>query len=87
MRSGSLKSQWTLIEQSVDVAGEVCFMSTLIIVPWKGYLFLLLMTNHLFLLYKLQDFYAPIEGLDPNDDQHVMVCFNKDNAPYRKYTE
>lgn len=37
------------------------------------------------------DFYAPLDGLDPNDDQHVMVCFGGDytasgqsNAPYRK---
>ncbi len=36
------------------------------------------------------DFYKPLEGLDPNDDQHVMVCFGggytesgQSNAPYR----
>lgn len=57
MRSGSLSSQWTLIEQSANVTGE--------------------------------HFYAPLEGLDPNDDQHVMVCYGGDagagqsNAPYR----
>ena len=38
------------------------------------------------------DFYAPLEGLDPNDDQHVMICFGgsytesgQQNAPYREY--
>jgi len=56
---GSLSSQWTLIEQSPDVAAA--------------------------------DFYAPLEGLNPNDDQHVMVCWGgsytasgQQNAPYRK---
>ena len=51
--------QWTLIEQSPDVAAA--------------------------------DFYAPLEGLSPNDDQHVMVCWGgsytasgQSNAPYRK---
>jgi alkaline phosphatase len=36
------------------------------------------------------DFYAPLEGLDPNDDQHVLACFGgkyspsgEQNAPYR----
>mmetsp|Transcript_25312 Transcript_25312/g.31922 ORF Transcript_25312/g.31922 Transcript_25312/m.31922 type:complete len:683 (+) Transcript_25312:98-2146(+) len=36
------------------------------------------------------DFYAPLAGLDPNDDQHVMVCYGggytasgQSNAPYR----
>ena len=38
------------------------------------------------------NFYDPLEGLDPNDDQHVMVCFGgkytesgQSNAPYREY--
>ena len=37
-------------------------------------------------------FYDPIADLDPDDDQHVMVCWGgsytasgQSNAPYRKY--
>lgn len=80
---GSLSSSWTLIEQSPDVSAAVSFFL-------RTSLFLFI-SNLTYIFFPLpQDFYKPLEGLDPNDDQHVAVCWGggytasgQSNAPYR----
>lgn len=84
---GSLSSQWTLIEQNPDIPAAVSVCTQPLPPTCRVNAFF---SHHFSPFPSLKNFYDPLEGLDPNDDQHVMVCFGggytasgQSNAPYR----
>ena len=79
MRDGPFSRTWTFFEQKPDVLAEVSSRIELHIMCEKGVLRL-----------SLQNFYDGLEALDPDNDDHVVVCMggdfspsNKEELPYR----
>jgi alkaline phosphatase len=46
-----------------------------------------LLTNQLLLLFHAQMFYDGIQDLDPDDDQHIMVCLGGDYTPPHPFND